>query len=519
MELTYARCEQVLNTLPIGYYTGRRIAVSLDEKEETSFYSPIEDKIVVSYPIIAHRMKQLPDTADEEEAVRSMLYHEVSHAILTPSSLNGTNINNIVEDERIETVLRNYYHNVNFRKQLYDIHGGNPPKADTAEKAFYNAVRFGLGTGKVQTALNKLLKKYASMNRTSPSYDSRNPINTYNYENDIEELYDLIRKEFKTNPEEFNSANGYGQDKNTPSTQKQNAQAQAPGKDGKEEKKEEEKENGDGEPNAIEPTEDMPEKVGDSEREIEMTAEQVKKMVGACVSPKPDLSDAECEKLADFQKTIETIIGNFNKKNSGGSGINTYSGVFNPRAVARRDYRFFERSMTTQGNNRFGTCHLNLIIDCSGSFCPNVALTNGILNVLTEIERKNRNFTIDVAFINHEFHICESVRERVMKAYGGNKIPEDMKQIMLKLQKPQTCNYNIILFDGDAMCGNWDCHSMADYRNRFKVFDMKQTTLITDPDNEQYINNDFTSTKVVVTRNYTEELVKHITHALTIAFG
>ena len=106
-----------------------------------------------------------------------------------------------------------------------------------------------------------------------------------------------------------------------------------------------------------------------------------------------------------------------------------------------------------------------------------------------------------------------------MDAWGGNCVPDNMKQILLGLQKQKTCNYNIILFDGDAMCNNHDCHSTQDYENRFRVFDMKQTTLITDPDNEEYMGSGFTSTKVVVTKNYTEELVRHITHALTIAFG
>jgi beta-galactosidase/beta-glucuronidase len=145
-------------------------------------------------------------------------------------------------------------------------------------------------------------------------------------------------------------------------------------------------------------------------------------------------------------------------------------------------------------------------------------LTNGILAVLTDVERKNRNFSMDVVFINHQLKICKSVRERELVTYGGNKIPDNMKEILLSLQKPQTCNYNIILFDGDAMCNN-DYNTMSMYQRVFKVFDMKQTTLITDPANEMYIDNGFTSTKVVITQNYTSKLIKHITRALTIAFG
>ena len=197
MELTFAKCESIVNTLPIGFYTGRRIGITLDKETETSFYDPMEDKIVVSYPIIAHRMKTMPETSTctEEEAVRSMLYHEVSHAILTPASEMRNSFHlNCMEDERIETVLRHYYHGVDFRKQLYDIHGGHAPKATNAEQAYFNAVRFGLGTGKVQTKVKEILHDYASLNRASRRW-YYHPC-AGDYEDAVDELWNLVRKEF-----------------------------------------------------------------------------------------------------------------------------------------------------------------------------------------------------------------------------------------------------------------------------------------------------------------------------------
>jgi hypothetical protein len=521
MELTFPMCESIVSTLPIGFYTGRRICITLDRKAETSFYDPMEDKIVVSYPIIAHRMQVMPETSTctQEEAVRSMLYHEVSHAILTPAkALNNSFHVNCFEDERIETVLRHYYHDVDFRKQLYDIHGGHAPKAKDAQSAYFNAVRFGLGTGKVQNEVKRILNKYAKLNRASRRWYEEPCAGKY--EEDLDNLWNLIRKEFKANPEEFQPQEGEGKPQEMDKMGESNPKGKGKGKaekkeaqgNGEEKADECENENGEGEDGEPEESESYK----GEPHECELSSDEVKKMVSASLGGHPDLNEAQVAKLTEFQKTVEMIIGNFNKKNKGGSGINAYSGVFNPRAVVRKDYRFFERAMTTQGNNKFGTCHLNLIIDSSGSFCNNVPLTNGILAVLSEIERKNRNFSMDVAFINHEFHLCESVRERKMVANGGNDIPNDMKEILMKLQKPQTCNYNIVLFDGDAICNRWGNY---DGNKLFGVFDMKQTTLITDPENEQYMNPPFTSAKVVVTRNYTEELIDHIIRALTIAFG
>lgn len=485
MEMSFAKCESIINTLPIGYYAGRRVKVNLEKEVSTSFYSPMEDMIVISYPIIETRLKQAAEGCDEEEAVRSMLYHEVAHAILTPAdNLRNSMQVNVFEDERIESVLRHYFHNVNFRQQLYDLYGGHAPKADSAEKAYYNAVRFGLGTAAVQKEVNRMLKEYAPIMRSTDRWDDTPCCRAY--EDDIYRLWRLIEKEFGKEPDAFNEKKG--------------------GSEG----------DGEGEDEGLSAGAEEGEEMMGDPHEVEISQEKLQKMVGASLGSHPNLDDAKVAQLNDFQHKIEVIIGNFNKKNKGGSGINTYSGVFNPRAVARKDYRYFERAMTTQGNNKFGTCHLNLIIDCSGSFYDNEDLTNGILAILSEVERKNRNFTMDVAFINHEFRLCHSVRERKMVADGGNAIPENMKEILMSLQKPQTCNYNIVLFDGDAICqGDYG----KDKRKIFRVFDMKQTTLITDSDNEKYMSPPFTSTKVVVTDKYTDELIDNIIRALTIAFG
>lgn len=508
MEISFSRCKAIADTLPIGLYTGRRIPVEMDDKIETSMYSPMEDKIIVSYSIIAHRLQTMPEgSCDEEEAVRSMLYHEVSHAILTPEQMRPDASVNIFEDERIENTLKNYYHGVNFRKQLYDIHGGKPPKATDPTSAFFNAVRFGLGTEKIQNHIQALLKKYALMNRTAPRWNESDT-GYCDYTNAIHELYREIEKEFKKEPDAFNT-----QDSNESMKQMDDtgSQKQGTGKGKPSDSKDENSES--------EPSEEGSNDNYDIGRSTipPISVEDIKKIISKSLTDKPDMSDAEIQKLNEFQKTVELIIGNFNKKNHGGSGINSYSGVFNPRNVTRKDYRFFDKAMSTQGNNKFGTCHLNLIIDCSGSFSPNVPLTNGIIAVLTEVERKNRNFSLDVAFINHDYHVCESIRERRLKAYGGNDVPADMKERLLQLQKPQTCNYNIILFDGDAIC-EYD-HGHSENCRRFGAFDMKQTTLITDPDNERHMSPAFKSAKVVVTEKYTSELIKHITNALTIAFG
>ena len=489
MNLSFAQCETILNTLPIGYYTGRRIGVSLDAKEPTSFYSPIEDTIVVSYPIIAQRLKNLSDTADTENAVRSMLYHEVSHAILTPRNLTANRAMNIFEDERIESVLRNYYLNVNFKQQLYDLYGGAAPEATTGEQAFFNAVRFGYAPKDILKDINTTIQRFSHLHRNTSS-------SLYSYASAVDELYRRIAKDFNDHPEKYQPKNGAGKGTAGEETSMKAQLSTASNEEG---------------------DQDQATMIGDNERNVKMDLKSLRDMIGKALNNKPEFDPDTAKQLQEFTKTAEMIIQNFNKKNKGGAGINAYSGVFNPRALTRNDYRFFERSVSTQGNNKFGTCHLNLFIDCSGSFWESEAIMNGIIASLTEIERKNKNFSMDISFINDDYIDCKTVRDRAFKTCGGNDIPSNMKDRFLQRQKNDTCNYNIVLFDGDAFS---DCSAnMAEKYRRFRAFDYKQTTLITDKSNERYLNGGFAASKVVITKKYTDELINHLIKALMVAFG
>lgn len=545
MKLGFAQCDSILNTLPIGYYANRRIGVALDQEAETSSYSPMDDAIRISYPSIAERAAQLPEDANVEEAVRSMLYHEVSHAILTPQILTSPSAQlNIFEDERIESLLADYYMDVDFKKQVQDL-CGNSGAPTNALQAFFNAVRLGAGPEEAQEAINRLIKKHSGINRQTEYYDARH------YAHEVQELYEKIAQMYKMNPDDFTpppmdgqegegekgnsqNQNGKGKKKRTsmdsidnPEQQEGNGNGSGDG-DGEESEGEGEGEgNGDNDGNADGEGNGEGEEGKESQgnghgkpghgRGVALNPKTIKDVIDHAFDINTNLNETQRQELSDFQKTAEMIISNFNKKNSGGSGVNAYSGVFNPRLVGRQDYRYFDRSMTTQGNNRFGTCHLNLFIDCSGSFHSSQDIVNGILAVLSEIERKNRNFSLDVSFLNDDYRDCATPAERSFEATGGNDVPNDMKERFLKRQLPNTCNYNIVLFDGDAFS---DCYASFDEKTRrFSAFDYKQTTLITDDDNEQYMGSGFKSSKVVVTSHYTKELISHLIKALTVAFG
>lgn len=482
MEFTISTCRAILNTLPIGYYCKYRISLELSEKEPTSFFSPLEEKIVISYPIIKEGVDRLPEnTTDFEQAVRSMLYHETSHAILTPTDLfqlafgytERKEILNIFEDERIETLLKDFYMNVDFKKQINSICGGPKAHPSTSMEKFFNIVRFRTGPEKYVKRVAEIIKNYNAINRSYTRWDPA----VDSYARAIFKLFKDINDDTTSSFDNAASDSGDSQPK-------------------KIDKLAESAENG-------QPI--------DSQADIGLSEEEIKKMLQEAIEQGFSMNSVDKDSVNKFLNMLEVLFANFNKRNQHGNGINAYSGIFNPRAVARNDYKYFERSITTNGNNKFGSLHLNLFLDKSGSFYDNQNIVNAILRSLCALERKNKNFSMDVYFINQHFVHATTIRERQMICEGGNEVPAEISTIFAKAQKPNTFNYNIVLFDGDAF-SDTNAKNNTEMRRRFKAFDKKQTFLITDPYNSRYIDN-FTAAKVIITRDYTGELITNLTRA------
>ncbi|MDV3429618.1 MAG: hypothetical protein LIR50_21910 [Bacillota bacterium] len=514
MEFTIRECEAILKTLPIGYYCGGRIDVTLDKNEPTSYFRHDNNSIVISYPIISKGLEAVTDEAWKETAVRSMLYHEVSHAILTPETFMHEDdserileVLNIFEDERIETLLNSYYMDVNFKQNLFNI-CGEKPSVDKADpiSIFYALVRYRYGDPKLLERVKDIITKYSKLNRLS----ERSTIYDYRYEI-IRLYYDIVGK---INHED-NPFSNMEQDSEELGNLLPNVPDKLPTSSSS--NKQNDEENG----QSSEENESIEEIEIDENEDIEgmKIDEKIRGRIRQALKGTYEgVEEEQKTELIKAEKTIETIISNFNKKNNGGNGYNSYSGIFNPRAVARDDYKYFDRIATINGNNSFGTCHLNLIIDRSGSFCSNEPIVNSLLDVMTKIENKYPNFSMDVSFINDDFYTCKTKRERHIHCCGANDIPDNWKKLMEKLQKQNSYNYTIILFDGDAVCDRGN--DMIRYKV-FKQLDMPNTTLITDRDNVRYMQNKnkFTKAKVIITENYTDELIKNIVIALTRMFS
>lgn len=192
---TFIEIENILKTLPVGYYIGRNVPLKLTN-ENGSYYVPMDDEAYISYPMLNNVMTKIESKLNDENIerlTRTLTYHEISHAFITPKSLSMNNIVNVFEDERIESMCRNYYKGVDFKELLMlvnDWDGKTEPAHDTAFSVWYSLVRYHLGKPHFIIKVAALLKKYRKLHRFSNYWSS------YNYKDEIMALYREVEEDF-----------------------------------------------------------------------------------------------------------------------------------------------------------------------------------------------------------------------------------------------------------------------------------------------------------------------------------
>ena len=477
--------EKVIKTLPISYYAFKEMPVRLTDEDKT-YINLSNFAINISYPMIRKAMEDAERKGvemDAESVCRALLYHEVSHALLTPMDMkNNPAFYNIFEDERIETILHDYYINVDFKANVKHLCGWDAPhEPHSADEAFFQTVRFRYGKKRHLEKVEQIINCYSNLNSTR-SHASGSTLGFY--EDEIKKLYEDIAEDFIKEKEK--------------------------------EKKEEEKRGEEGEGEGEKKKYSHP---GGrcAEDRIESTVRAIKEQFNMGGS----LSSFSIEKKA-IQKQFANkyydyfypLFYGYNKRSSGGSAFQAYSGILNPRNAARDDYRYFDRMALEKGNNRYGSMNLNLFIDTSGSFSSNQAQVNGLLEALERLENRFKFFTFELITCN----VGEQLRRRDMRRIGcngGNWLDEDIIPIWRKVQKLNTSNYNIVLFDGDAYTDSHIIHTPA---APMTVFDYGNVTLITDPSNKDEAKK-CKRAKVVVTYDYAKELERYVKRAVQFALS
>ena len=499
MKITFNEIEKILKTLPIGYYLKRNVDVALDPDTECSYYVPMDDAIRISFKQLEGAFESIKKTKNVEKIVRGMLYHEVSHAFITPKNLRMTSWMNIFEDERIESVLRHYYLNTNFRELVKLVNNFKDEKPANAKQAFYQLVRYRVGDKDWLKRLHELIQKYRTLNRRSEYYD------VCEYEKDVRNFYENFMMWYKMNHPELDEIKTQPEVPSASSCESDESSESATESDESDDESDEETdEMTDDESDEENNEAGNLESDGESESDESLSSKEIGNVMSDVLN---ELVDKEM--IESVQQILQRISKSTSKN---GSAINAYSGVFDPRSVVRDDYKYFVQQNRIGHIKAFSKVHLNLFIDRSGSFKSSQDTVNKLLYSLRLFENSNPNFTFDLVTCGMGERL-ETKKDRIMECRGGNKLDRDVFDLFKKLQFAGQTNYNIVLFDGDAF-SDYSYKETAEAQKNFGAFNASNVTIISDYDNKDAIEKYACSAKKIFTYDYADELCKNVMNAL-----
>lgn len=547
MTTTFTAIETIFNTLPISYYLGRKISVSLSTGVD-SYFDMLNDKIVIGAKDIIDTVSNIEnENIDIEEIVRGLLYHEVSHAILTPKNLfEGYNrrevdIINIVEDERIENIMKDFYMKVNFKRNIILLNNyvdGQEPK--NARQAFYFLVRYRKGTEEQLRKLNNLLFKYSKINA---SYARNDRYVVSKYSNDIIAFYEWFVKDYEkeqnNKQQQSNSSNSEqsdSKDNNNDSNDENSSTSDSQKSNTPSQPEHEDNDNTEGGPtiegmstvdvqsilDSLKDTVTSGQATSAAEAAAEELAEKINSNIGSIMPNNVDISTMVKTALSEVinhyydaeivSRCMKIVDSKLKKRNNQGSAVAAYSGRISPKQVGTRDdYRWWTKQSVVGNIRRYSKLHFNLYIDNSGSFRNNSTKMNTVIRALEHVANVYPDFSFDVITLNTELVEWPNTHHE-FRCDGCNKIPKELKDVVRKHLKPQTNNYNIVLFDGDAHSGEGRCTPSENDNLRF--FDMPNTIIISDDENKGYFDKCIKGVHVVYTKNYYNTFVDHLINLL-----
>lgn len=536
---SFETVSKVLQGLPVSYYLKRKIDVSLSKTLHTSQIDIMNEALEISYLQIILMTKQNQSNELLESDIRGLLYHEVSHALLTPLHLSFTYIYssdfkmmNIFEDERIESICRFFYIDVDFKSNIKKVNEFDPlhsPK-DVWE-AFYYLVRYDIGKPELLAKVKSIIRKWSHLNRFS---SNRHELRRY--VKDVRELLALVRDDFNNSnslqsqsSSSASSKDFSNDDENelqSSNSSNESASDSEESFDSEEENEENcEKEN---EENCNADSSDIEEdEENDSDSQLKESKDglnvndmidslndsmRFKKAIDNCIERMKEehdrLIDAELQKR--FEQAMLKSKSN-EKRNS--SAIASYSGSFNPRQVGRDDWKVFNHKNRLGNVKQYDKIKLNLFIDESGSFYSSQDAVNKLLFNLIELEKKNSDFSFDVIGMTISFELKKK-NQRQIHCNGCNDIPDNAIEISNSAQSKDAKNINIVLFDGDAFSGG----CKKEHSKNFKAFNNSNFIIISDSDNKTFIESYCKNAKSkIISKNYAKVFIDETLRLLNSA--
>lgn len=499
----FETAKQILKTLPVSFYLKRRVNVELQDVD-TSYCNIFENKIVIGY----EQFKNANITNENAESdIRCLLYHEVSHAFLTPLELPDTiyrwglldeqAIINIFEDERIETICRNYYHDVNFKQFVKKLNhfDGSTPVTDAMDY-FYRIVRFDAEDANFVNEKNAIILKFKNLNRETNFGSAKD------YHDEVIAFYQRVAFKFK-----LITANQNSNSENEEENNEEN---------NKEENNEEENTNN----KVVSDTsnEENNEQISSimiegKNEDADNFAESIEDAIRDFNTSMNSLHDEDMK-----QKLEEIILRKKTFKKQNGSAINGYSGVFDARSVARDDYKYFVKKNRLGNVKKFSKIKMNLFIDCSGSFCNSKDVVNKMLFNLSLLEKQDKDFSFDLVKMTTTDTLTKK-DERQIECSGCNDITKNIFTTYNKVNSNDSDNINIVLFDGYAFSDVSSSAIRKQHMENFKAFNHNNCIIISDVSNKQAIEKYAKNAKsVFIDDKYATVLIKTVLTMLRQSF-
>ena len=562
--------EEVFPTLSVPWYVGRPITVMLSDEAETAYYSPAEEKIVVATKLVKEGVVRALEAATldltkwskvtVERLVRTVLFHEASHAMATPAAglktWMGNSENafllNILEDQRIELLFKEFYLDCDFEmfRELVIPETVTPmDKGFGPKSAFLSFVRRGDMTWASlhPTAdLKAMLIKWLVDNRSVTR--STNQWQLWDFVRNAQKIWERFQEIFQNGqtpqkqPQQNQSLQGPGgQGQNSQDNSQQPQQGQEPPEDkdspqggqqgqnnNKGQKKDKQSGGGAGGPQQKDDKSTKSDKSKDSEDQKDAQ------------EGKPTPSDSPFDNIEGY--SLKTEDGSFadqmgweephadptlerelmrifgaseKRKKATASARDAYSGKLNVRSFSRENDnngKIFIRS-GNGGHKGFAKWHLNLWLDESGSMDYNEEAVNMLLTALFRVEKKIKDFSWTwIGCGDGQRIYSKKNHPEKYTAWDGTHLKPEVFEQMKMVTKRDAINLNVVLYDGSAGGGN-----------NWKVFNRKDSIVITDKSNERAILGawgvDYRQHKgklKIIRSNYADVLIKTLIKELEL---
>lgn len=528
MNVSLGYCEDVLKTLPVGYYLGHPVAVRLNPTGDSTYIEIDCERITIGFVNVYEACKSAPDGYDRETIIRSLFYHEISHAILTPSALPRAeacrdsimsrfremipdskranakkvpnpkgilterlsyimnhlhDIVNIFEDERIETLLRTYYMGVDFKRLLALLNGDPKSFCDRDPMGrFFAVVRYRHGDPGLVPQVQNLINKYSGLTNGSSAYA------TLNY------LIDLVwfaYQVMRTMPMQ------------DVQDEKPMQSAQVPQQQSNDKPSDQTPE----QPAQTQPQPEQPEQQPLTDEEIEEIVKEVEPFLESFDSESGLASIKNLFKTASTNrkaaaveaKVNKVLMSALNKQKNQSSGSHGYAGRIDPRAVTNRDYRWFAKKNQGSAAKRFNKVRFNLFVDSSGSFNASQPAINALICALKKIEATNPDFSVRVAHCGDGTQLTRP-DDPYVDCKNCSELSADTKAKYDSLQTPNATNVNIVVFDGRMSAED------RAYDKAYGAFNHPNCIIVSDPSNKDVIDQYAAQAKSVIVANDYEKV-------------